>query len=97
MFDEMFKRSSLQQLREFLLHGTECGAISEKSCEQRLKEAGKAVFSMIRKKFPDMEEQEKLTGELYSYVGTVENVYMEIGLQCGMLLAVQLFKGMLEI
>lgn len=47
---------------------------------------------MIQAKFPDMNEYDKITAEVYKYVGTVEDVYLEIGLQCGMALAIQFLK-----
>jgi len=45
---------------------------------------------MIQAKFPDMDEYEPIATEVYGYASEVEDVYMEIGLQCGMALAMQL-------
>jgi len=33
---EIFERLDLQQIREFLLHGVECGKVSDLSYKQRL-------------------------------------------------------------
>lgn len=92
---EIFDRANIQHIREFLLHGVECMGINDKSYKQRIKESGETTFAMIKTKFTDMNEQEKITNEVNGYVSAIENVYMEIGLQCGAALANQLL-GILE-
>ncbi|MEA4963140.1 hypothetical protein [Lutispora sp.] len=89
---EIFDRTNIQHIREFLLYGVECAEISDKSYKQRIDESSKTAIEMIQAKFPDMAEHEKITAEVYSYASRVEDVYMEIGLQCGITLAMQLFR-----
>ncbi|MCQ1528314.1 hypothetical protein [Lutispora saccharofermentans] len=89
---EIFDRANIQQIREFLLYGVECAEISDKSYKQRIEESSKTAIAMIQAKFPDMNEYEKVTAEVYRYASTVEDVYLEIGLQCGIALAVQFLK-----
>jgi galactitol-specific phosphotransferase system IIC component len=88
----IFERAHIQHIREFLINGVECINISDKPYKQRLEESSKSAMDMIQAKFPDMNEYDKITAEIYKYVGTVEDVYMEIGLQCGMALAIQFLK-----
>ena len=84
---EIFKRANIQQVREFLLHGGTCLSINDEPYEQRLKKASHAAVSMIQAKLPD--EHEQVTDEMYNYAGELEAIYFEIGLQCGMTLAMQ--------
>lgn len=86
----IFDRLNIQHIREFLLYGVEGMEISDKTYEQRIDEAQKTAIGMIQKKFPDMNEYEIITSEVYHYVNTVQDVYMEIGMQCGAALAMQL-------
>ena len=87
---EIFDRVHIQHIREFLLHGVECANISEKSYKQRIEDSRKTAIEIIQAKFPDMDEYEPIIGEVDNYVSEVEDVYMEIGLQCGAMLAMQL-------
>lgn len=93
---DIFDRLNLQQIREFLLHGVECIDLSDKSYKQRLSEAEKTAIDLIIQHFPNMKEYEKITTEVYNYGTASQNVFMEIGLQCGMLLALQLFPSVLK-
>lgn len=87
---EIFNRAHIQHIREFLLCGVECAEISDKSYKQRIEKSSKTTIEMIRAKIPDIDECEEITNEVYRYVTTAEDVYMEIGLQCGAILAIQL-------
>lgn len=40
-----------------------------------------------------MRECEAVVSEIFNYVDAVESVYMEIGVKCGMALAVQLLSS----
>jgi len=88
--DNIFARTNIQQLREFLLHGAECIEISSKDYIQRIEDAQKPILERIKKSFPDQEEHEKITSEVYGYAAVAEDVYMEIGLKCGAILEAQL-------
>jgi hypothetical protein len=90
---EIFERANLQQIREFLLYGVECEDVSDKPY-QRLEESLKPLIAMTKEKSLDTNEYEKMTEAVYEYADVVEGVYLEIGLQCGAVLATQLFgKG----
>ena len=87
---EIFERLDLQQIREFLLHGVE---ISEKSYKQRLEAAGKPAFKMIDEKFSNGDERDKVASDVHHYASVTQDVYMEIGMQCGAILAVKLLSS----
>ncbi|WP_148497749.1 hypothetical protein [Paenibacillus senegalensis] len=61
-----------------------------KSHKERIDEVHNSAMELIEQKFPNMDEHEEVTKKVYNYAGTCEDVYMEIGLQCGFILAVQL-------
>ena len=75
------------------MHGVECFDISDKSYEDRIEELEKAVIKRVESEFPDRKESEVVMSEIYNYASAVESVYMEIGMKCGMALAVQFFSG----
>jgi len=90
---EIFNRLNIQHIREFLLHGVECFDISDKSYEDRIEELEKAVIKRVESEFPDRKESEVVISEIYNYASAVESVYMEIGMKCGVALAVQFLSG----
>lgn len=87
---EIFNRLNIQHIREFLLHGVECFDISDKSYEDRIEELEKAVIKRVESEFPDRKESEVVISEIYNYASAVESVYMEIGMKCGAVIAIQL-------
>ena len=89
--DAIFARLNLQQLRNFLMYGTETAEISPQDYKQRIAEAWEPVTAALKPHFPDGDEYEKITNEICAYAAVTEEVYMEIGLQCGAILADQLF------
>ena len=92
--DEIFLRGDIQQIREFLLHGVEELSIDPRTYKERLESTQKRMTARLRETYPDMEEYEEVTGLLFEYVGTVEAVYMEIGLQVGAILTAQVCQNL---
>ena len=90
---EIFERLDLQQIREFLLHGVGCFEISRETYKRRLESAGKPAFKMIDEKFPNEEERDKIAGDVCNYASVTQDVYMEIGMRCGAVLAMQLLTN----
>lgn len=90
---EIFSRLNAQHIREFLLHGVECFDISDKSYEDRIEELHKEAIKRVESGFTDKEESEAVVSDIYNYVSEVESVYMEIGMKCGVALAVQFLGG----
>ena len=52
------------------------------------------MTARFQQEYPDMEKYEEMTGLVYNYVGAIEEVYMEIGLQVGALLAAQVGQNL---
>ena len=92
-FSEIFDRANIQNIREFLLHGVECDDVSDKPYIQRIDASRKLAIAMVESKFPDMEEKEEITGMVYDYASETQNVYMEVGLQCGTFIALELLRN----
>jgi len=46
----------------------------------------------LHSKFPDDEEYENVSGPVLDYTNTIQNVYMEIGMQCGFVLVMQIME-----
>ena len=90
---EIFERLDIQHIREFLLHGVDETEIDTRSYMERLKTPEKTMTSMLHSKFPDGKEYEEVTDKVYDYATAYEEVYMEIGLQCGFVLAMQIFNN----
>ena len=88
---EIFERLKIQHLREFLLHGCDESEISTKDYKERIDEARATAIDFIRQKFEEGEFEE-IAGKVYDYASVCEEVYMEIGLQCGFTLAVQMLN-----
>ncbi|MBS5734758.1 MAG: hypothetical protein KHW87_08695 [Clostridiales bacterium] len=86
---EIFTRADIQQIREFLLHGTEENRVDPRTYKERIESAHKAFSTRLHRDYPDEKEFEEITQPIYDYVNAVEEVYMEIGLQVGAILAAQ--------
>ena len=89
---EIFERVNIQHIREFLLHGVPCCEISNKSYEERIDELQKAAISSVERGFSNIREREAVVSQMFSYADEVESVYMEIGMKCGVALAVRLLE-----
>jgi hypothetical protein len=87
---EIFQRLDIQHIREFLLNGVECAEISNKSYKQRIDEARTPAVKIIKKQASDIAEYAAILREVNNYVDVVKDVYMEIGIQCGAIIAMQL-------
>ena len=90
--DEIFRRANIQHIREFLLNGVEAIEVNNKSYEQRIKDARNNVYSFIKDRYPDENDFEEITNAIFEYVNATQEVYMEIGLKCGAVLAMQSFS-----
>lgn len=86
--DEIFARADIQKIRSFLLHGAE-GKIDPRSYKERIDVPHRAFLARLRRDYPDQKEFEEITGFVYDYIAATEEVYMEIGLQAGAILAAQ--------
>lgn len=91
--DEIFKRADIRQIREFLLYGTAELNTDRRTCKERLESMQKRMTVRLREKYTDTEEYGEITELLFEYIGTVEAVYTEIGLQVGTILTAQIVQN----
>lgn len=87
--DEIFTRADIQQIREFLLHGVEENNLDPRPYKERIASAHKAFSARLHRDYPDEKDFEEVTEPIYGYATAIEEVYMEIGLQVGAILAAQ--------
>ena len=87
--DGIFRRADIQQIREFLMHGTELLQTDPRSCEERIEGAVHRVTAKLRELCPDEKALEEATDLFFDCVGDLEEAYMEIGLQAGALVTAQ--------
>ena len=90
--EKIFARLNIQHIREFLLHGVECLEINPKDYKQRIEDAWKPVDGVIKTHFSNTDEYEKVTNVICGYASATQDVYMEIGMQCGAILAMKLLS-----
>lgn len=91
---EVFERASIQSIREYLLRGISNDEINPMNYTEHLAKAQKAVTQLIAERLPNSEEHEEIKDRIYDYAGACEDVYMEIGLQCGFILAMEIVHNM---
>ncbi|MPN35978.1 hypothetical protein SDC9_183483 [bioreactor metagenome] len=89
---EILERANFQQIRAFLLGGQECANVDNRSYQKRIRDIEKTTLSMISEKFSDLNECEVFEKIFFNYTDILKNVYMELGLQCGIKLTMQLIK-----
>jgi len=90
---EIFERLDIQCIREYLLHGCDATKIDSRSYLERLTTPEKALSSMLESKLADKNECEEVKDIIYDYANALEEVHMEIGLQCGFILAMQISQN----
>lgn len=87
--DEIFIRADIQQIREFLLHGVDENHLDPRPYKERIESAHKAFTARLHRDYPNEKDFEEITEPIYNYATAIEEVYMEIGLQVGAILAAQ--------
>ncbi len=87
--DEIFARADIQQIRGFLLHGVEETNLDPRPYKERIESAYKAFFDRLHRNCPNEKDFKEVISPIYDYATAIEEVYMEIGLQVGAILAAQ--------
>lgn len=87
-------RADIQQIQEFLLYGTEEPNIDPRTYKERLESVQNCIITRLHDNFTDSDEYEKMIKLFHTYTSTVEAVYMEIGMQVGMILTAQVYKSL---
>lgn len=93
MEHEFYRRLNLQHIRDFIICGTEAVEVNSDSYEERIEKAHVVISDLLHEYFPDESEYEKIMVPVYGYVTAVQDVFMEIGMQCGASLLIQLLSS----
>lgn len=88
--NDTFGRMELQQIREFLLYGTENYFPSDLPYNQRLKSGSNTLYERINRLYPDQDERDKAAADIAEALSAYEGVYMELGMKAGARLLFQL-------
>lgn len=87
---DIFVRSDLGQIREFLLHGVETYEIENNPYNIRLKQGSDPIYERLRRIYPDEKHMDEANSDLAQALGTYEAVYTEIGMKAGARIIFQL-------
>lgn len=86
-FEEILKRTDVQQLRSFLLDGVDLKnwrtEKDDRSYEQRIQSAEAPAWELMERTFPDGKELDDATDILNNALMENKHVYMEIGIRIG--------------
>ena len=91
-FDKILERANVQYLRSALL-GKAFDEIQDKPYKERLDGPRRELLKMIEEKLPDMEDNEPLNEKIYNSTGAYADVYMELGLQAGVKIAMDILTA----
>lgn len=92
LLDDILRKSNIQNIREFLLHGVEVSEIDENSFEVRKKVAYQDFIEELKKHIPDIADDSELYMRLNDLLITYENVNIEVGLIAGANLSQELLN-----
>lgn len=90
--NEVFRRADIQQIQNFLLYGVE-GDIDPRSYVERLEAPKKQWTAKLQERYLNQTEYEEICNLIFEYGSTMQDVYMEIGLQIGAILAAQVCQN----
>lgn len=86
--DEIFARADIQQIRAFLMDGVDC-VTDPRPYQERIDIADRALSARLHRDYPNENDLDEIISIKNAYGSTIENVYMEIVLQIGAILAAQ--------
>lgn len=91
--DEIFLRADIRQIRAFLLTGASKD-LDPRPYWERVRAADRQMDLELSKRYPDEEEREEVISCVYCYGDVLKDVYLELGLQAGALLAGQMWQNL---
>ena len=86
---EIFERQDLYSVCQFLKTGDELIKKDERPYMERLKSTEQTALKALRTLVTNEKESEDLFNKIIDYACACEDVYLEIGVRCGFLLALQ--------
>ncbi len=90
--EQIFNRCNIETLCEFLIHGGELVKTSSDGYYDRARKAEKRLNEWLNNQFDDRKELDEHYSLIYSVLDEIRVVYMQIGLQAGIMLATE-FKN----
>ena len=87
---DTFARMDLQEIREFILYGTEQSHIKTEPYHIRLKQGSDPIFRRINSLYPAEDELTNATNDISQVLAAYQEVYTEIGMKAGARLVYQL-------
>ncbi len=87
--DQIFDRCNIETICDFLMHGSELAQTNNDGYFERSKKAEKRLNEWLRKHFADSEEIDGHFNLVYSVFSEIQSIYMQIGLQAGIMLSAE--------
>ena len=87
---DTFTRMDLQQIRQFLLQGTENLSYENQTYHDRLTQGSDPIYNRLKEIYPKQAEFDRAASDLSTALTTHENVYMELGMKAEARLVYQL-------
>ncbi len=87
---DAFSRMNLQQLRSFLLYGTDDYSDDTLPYRDKLKSDCDPIYKRIERIYPDGAQRDEAAADLSRALTAYEYVYMELGMKAGARLLYQL-------
>ncbi len=95
--EQIFDRCNIETLCEFLIHGSELTETSNYGYYERSRKAEKRLSEWLHKQFADSKELDEHCSLIYSVFSEIQSIYMQIGLQAGIMLATEFSDKMNKI
>jgi hypothetical protein len=92
-FSRIFQRLDIRYIREFLICGEQSGNSDGRTYAQRIDGVRAPLMDMITEILTQKKEYDAMLKRISQYEEEMRDVYMEVGMQCGAALAVQLLGG----
>ncbi len=86
----IFTRADIQQIRKVLLHDVPEMHIDPRSYPERIESGHKHLTTQLHRDDPNEKNLGEITEPIDCHAGAIEEVYREIGLQVGIILATQI-------
>ncbi len=87
--DKIFDRCNIESICEFLMSGGELVKLNSDGYREREKKAENKLREWLHKQFPDSEESDEHLCFINAVLGEIQSIYLQIGLQAGIMLAAE--------
>ncbi len=89
--EQIFNRCDIETISNFLMHGGEVNVKNTDSYYERTRKADGMLNDWLTEQFKSLEEIDKHSRIIYSVIGEMQSVYMQIGMQAGIMLASEFY------